>query len=256
MKLNLVWIAVLALGCGKKKDEPPPAPFTGALTVERVMAAKDAVKLLEPWDKAYPKLLAKLGTPQKIEGGKHKWAAVEGDVCAYVEISSGDGKPFGKQGIVVDATQEPMTVDKSGPLFNRADCMEIAGKAGVPEDPNAPAPAADGVVTPADFQRYAVVGRSKWVGKQVTITGEVVSTGGVLVTIDKDARVDCVMKSDASSDLVGTQVTAAGTVKLSTSVTGAGDVSQSAQLADCTITPAAGVGDAAGSAGSADDAVK
>ena len=130
MKLAFVLPLALLVGCGKKDEGPPPAAFTGPLTVDRIMASKDVVKVFDPWDKALPKIEAKLGKAQKVdaEKGEYTWAAMDGDKCAYVVFSSGDGKEFGKEGVIVDMIQAPMTVEKDGPLGNRKDCLEAAGK--------------------------------------------------------------------------------------------------------------------------------
>src|SRR4051812_7870161 len=39
----------------------PPAPFTGTLTGDRVMASKDLVRPLEPWSSAQAKLEGQMG---------------------------------------------------------------------------------------------------------------------------------------------------------------------------------------------------
>lgn len=240
----------LLTGCAKKKEAPPPPPFTGTLTIERIMASKDTVKLMEPWPSALAKLEGQLGKPMKIDEakGKYQWAAIEGDSCAYVEIRSGDGKQYGKSGVVVDMTQEPMRVEKDGPLVNRADCLEIAGKSDLPpEDPNAAGPPADGVVAPADFEKLAVAGKSKWDGKKIKVTGKVTGTGGILLNVD---GASCILKTDADSALIGKVVTAEGTVRIKQMISGGGKRSEGAELADCVVTEADGAAPAAGSAGS------
>ena len=227
---------VFAIACGKKADEPPPAPFAGPLTVERIMAAKDTVKVFDTWSSALPKLEAKLGKPTKIDDktGDHKWAVVDGDRCAYIEFSSGDGKEYGKTGLIVDGVQAPMTVDKSGPPGNRVQCLEIAGKTDVPpEDPNAAGPPADGVVAPSDFDKLALAARSKWEGKQIKVTGKVTGFGGLLVNIE---GAKCIQKTNADPSLMDQTVTAAGTVRFTKGMTGAGEPTQDVELADCVVT--------------------
>jgi hypothetical protein len=251
----LIPAGFLLVGCAKKKEAPPPPPFTGTLTIERIMASNDLVKLMEPWPSALAKLEGQLGKPMKIDEakGKYQWAAMEGDSCAYVEVRSGDGKPYGKSGIVVDMTQEPMKVEKDGPLMNRADCLEIAGKSDLPpEDPNAAGPPDDGVVMPADFEKLAVAGKSKWEGKKIKVTGKVTGTGGLLLNVD---GASCILETDADSAMIGKVVTAEGTVKIKQMISGGGKRSEGAELADCVVTEAdgaapAGSGSASGSGSS------
>jgi hypothetical protein len=59
-----------------------------------------------------------------------------------------------------------------------------------------------------------------------------------------------IVKDPPDASLVGQEVTAAGTVKIQTSVSGGGDVKQYAELSSCTITPASGGGAGSGGAGS------
>ena len=225
MKLHIIAIT-LALGRGKK-DDSPPAPFTGVLTPDRIMAAKDPVKLGSSWSKALPILEAKLGKPQKVDGKKYKWAATEGDSCTYIVVQESDGK--------VDAYYNPMTVAKDGAIMNRAECLDILGKTGTPEDPNAPGPPSDGsTVAAADFLKNAVAGRSKWNGKRVKVSGKTPSAivGGDAVYVS-DVR--CETK-DAQSTPMNKDAIAEGTVKISRSVTGGGEYKDTAELVDCTIT--------------------
>lgn len=239
MKLVLSCSVLFVAACGSKKEAPPP-PFTGQLTIDRIMASKDAVELLAPWDRALAQLEAKLGKPSKVDEakGKFQWAAIEGERCAYVEVRRGDGKEFGKSGLVVASLQSPMTVDKDGPIMNRKDCLAIAGQpdpsdAPPPEDPDAAPPPADGVVAPADFEKLAMAGRSKWDGKQIKVTGEVTGTGGLLVNV---AGVKCIQKTDADASLIGQTVTAEGTVRYTQGITGGGKTVHGVELADCTVT--------------------
>jgi hypothetical protein len=234
MKRTLLLLAGLA-ACSKKQAEPPPPPFTGTLTVDRVMSVKDTVKVTQSWPAALAKLEGKLGKPQRIDEakGRYQWAAMDGDTCAYFVVGTGDGKPAGKSGIIVDLIQSPMKVEKDGPLMNRDDCLEIAGKSTVaPEDPNAAPPPADGVVAPGDFEKLAVAGKSKWEGKRIKVTGKVTGTGGLLLNVD---GASCILAKDADPALIGKTVTAEGTVKFKKLLSGAG-ASVGVELADCTAT--------------------
>lgn len=238
--------ANLTAACGKSEPAPPPVkpPFAGPVTIDRIMNSKDLAQVFDPWDQALAKLKGELGEPQRVKGGSHQWAAVEGEDCAYIGFDRGDGAKYNKQGEIVVGAEHPQRVGKDGALMNRAECMEIAGKAGTPEDPAAAGPPADGTPVPtAFFTANALGGRSKWVGKRVKVTGEANSAGGLRLGLGDD--VACDGKADADATLIGKTVTVEGTVKLETLVTGGGDVSQRAVLADCVVVPAPGVAAAA-----------
>jgi len=129
-----------------------------------------------------------------------------------------------------------MKVEKDGPLMNRADCLEIAGKSDLPpEDPNAAPPPADGVVAPGDFEKLAVAGKSKWEGKKIKVTGKVTGTGGLLLNVD---GASCILAKDADSAMIGKTVTAEGTVRITKGITGGGKRTEGAELADCVVTVA------------------
>lgn len=167
--MKLAVIAVFAAAaCSKKK---PPEPFKGPLTVERIMAAKDAVKPFDEWNEGYALLQSKLGPPTKIDGKKYEWAAMNGDDCAYMMVEQEDGKKFNKEGVMVGAVQEPGKYGPHDAMMNRDDCLEILGKDVAPEDPNAAGPSETNQVK--DVVANAVSGRSKWKGKQIKVTGNV-----------------------------------------------------------------------------------
>lgn len=238
----LLGAASLAAACGKSEPAPPPVkpPFAGPVTIDRIMQSKDLVQVFDPWDQAFAKLQGELGKPQRVKGGSHQWAAVDGDDCAYVGFDRGDGAKYNKQGEIVVGAEHPQRVAKDGPIGNRGECLEIAGKAGTPEDPAAAGPPADGTPVPtAFFAGNAVSGRSKWVEKRVKVTGEVMSSGGLRLGLTDD--VACDGKATADAALFGKTVTVEGTVKLETLVTGGGEVSQRAVLGDCVVVPTPGV---------------
>lgn len=233
MKRTLLILAVLA-ACAEKTAEPPPPPlFTGSLSVARIMTSGTRVKVMEPWSTALPKLEARLGKPMKIdEDGDHKWAAMDGDTCAYLEVRVSDGERLGKKGRFVTMLQAPMKVEKDGPPTLRDDCLEIAGKPSLPEDPDAAPPPTDGIVAPADLERLALAGRSKWEGKKVKVTGRVTRIGGVFVGID---GANCLLAKDADAALLDKTVTAEGTVRIQRTLHATGSPWR-VELADCTVT--------------------
>lgn len=235
---------------------PPPPPFTGKLTIERVMASKDTVQPLAPWADGFARLQAALGAPTRVDGDKYEWAVVEGDDCAYTYVSKEDGAKYQAQGEVVGMTVAPMKVGKDGPLMNRKDCLEITGvTAGPPEDPNAAGPPADGAAVAADaFRTQAIAGRSKWKGQAVKVSGVLASTSTstsgadswVTVSLkagdaDEGKTVSCNLAKNAPAPTatIGTPVVASGTVEIREMMSmGDGSTTLEAALADCTIEAA------------------
>jgi len=231
-------VVVVALtGC---KKAAPPEPFKGKLTGAIIMSTKDLVHPFDPWEDAFAQLQGKLGPPthvkQGTDGPYYQWAVEEGEACTYVEVGQEDGKKYKKDGLMVGAVQSPMTIDKTGPIGNRADCLKILGKdGGPPEDPNAAPPPADGVATPELVLENAVKGRSKWAGKKLKITTTLEGTGGLALTLGKAGLV-CVLAANAPADLaLGAPITVEGTVKFETWISGAGDPSMKAELDPCAI---------------------
>ncbi len=176
----LIALSAMPMGCKKdpssgkpadpkpadKKPEPPPKPFTGALTADRIMGAKDLVKPFNPWAEANAKLEAQLGKATFTKGDWSTWAVLTGDSCAYLKVQKvADG------GGQVGAVQQPMTVAKDGPVMNWDECREGTGmKLEPPEDPNAPAPPADGTpITVAQLRDGVAKAKSKWIGQKVTL---------------------------------------------------------------------------------------
>jgi hypothetical protein len=260
-RLAIVIALVAATGCkGKdqdaKPDEAAPAPATGPLTIERIMAAKGVVSPLDPWDRGLAKLEATLGKPTRVVDDEHQWAVVEGDTCAYLTVSREDGAPYQQPGPVVGMVMSPMTVEKDGPMMNRRDCLAITGvAAGPPEDPDAPSPPEDGSAVPvADFRDAAVKARSRWKGKAVTVagvlTGTSTSTSGAdsWVTVKLKAATDeagdavsCSLPKNAEAPAVapGQAVLARGTVDIAEWMSAGDDSSRlEARLSECTIEAA------------------
>ncbi|HSN29074.1 MAG TPA: hypothetical protein VLT45_22455 [Kofleriaceae bacterium] len=223
-------LAVLLAACSKKK---PPEPFKGPLTVERILAAKDAVKPFQPWSDAYAVLQEKLGAPTKIDGTKYKWAAMAGDDCAYMIVEQDDGKQFHKDAPMVGMVQEPGKYGPHDAMMNRDDCLEILGKDVAPEDPNAAGPTDDNQVK--DIVGNAVKGRSKWDKKQIKVTGTVKQTGSLVVLADPtdDAQtIHATMKEGVAQPELGKPVTLTCTVKITKWMSGSG-TSLEAELDAC-----------------------
>lgn len=227
---KLALVLLLAAACSKKK---PPEPFKGPLTVERIMAAKDAVKPFQPWSDAYAVLQEKVGAPTKIDGTKYKWAAMAGDDCAYMIVEQDDGKQFHKDGPMVGMVQEPGKYGPHDAMMNRDDCLEILGKDVAPEDPSTPGPAETNQIK--DVVGNAIKGRSKWDGKQIKVTGNVKQGGSTVVladTSDDAQTITANMKQGAASPELGKPATLTCTVKIHKWMSGSG-TSLEASLEDC-----------------------
>ena len=230
-------VILLVAACSKTKA--PREPFTGKLTPKLILEAKNLVEPFDPWDEAFELLQHKLGKPTRVKprasGEYYQWAALDGDACTYFEVGKESGAQYKKEGMMVGGVQAPATFDKNGALFNRAECMEIVGKAGPPEDPTAAPPPANGIASPDLVVENAVKGRSKWTGKKLTVATTLEGTGGMALTLGKAGLV-CILKDNASADLVlGKEIMVEGTVKIATMVSMGGDVSMRAELEPCAI---------------------
>lgn len=273
LALSCAGLAALAAGCKDKKEDAAagsaaapgsgsaPAvklePYTGKLTADRIMRAKGVVKPFDPWDAGFAQLQALLGAPTRVDGARHTWAVVEGDACAYFQVSRDKGADYNMDGIIIGTVQSPMQTTKGGgPIGNHQECLKAAGvPLGPPEDPNAAGPPADGSPVPiADVRTHVIPGRSKWKDQQVkvaaTLGGVSTSTSGgdrfVTVSLtagagDKEDALSCSLEKNAPApDLKqGSAVIAAGkmTIQEWTSM-GTGDVKLKPSLASCTITAA------------------
>ncbi|MBV8756124.1 MAG: hypothetical protein JO257_02545 [Deltaproteobacteria bacterium] len=228
---KLVLVALVA-ACSKKA---PPEPFKGPLTVDRIMAAKDAVKPFQPWPDAFAVLQSKLGAPTKVDGTKYKWAAMSGDDCAYMIVEQDDGKQFHKDGPMVGMVQEPGKYGPHDAMMNRDDCLEILGKDVAPEDPNAAGPADTNQVK--DVVSNAVNGRSKWKGKQIKVAAKVKQTGSLVVladTSDDAQEIHAEMKDGVTPPEQDKVVTLTCTVKIDKWMSGNGTKLE-ASLEQCTL---------------------
>ena len=230
---------ILVVACSKRA---PREPFKGALTAKLVMEAKNLVEPFDPWDDAFELLQHKLGKPTRIQpresGEYYQWAVLDGDACTYFEVGKESGAKYKKEGFMVGTVQSPMTLDKTGAAFNRADCLEIVGKGGPPDDPNAAPPPANGIASPELVMANAVTGRAKWVGKKLTVATILKGIGGMALTLG-DAGLVCVLSETAPAALsaqLGKDIMVEGTVKLSRMVSmGTGEASWRAELSPCAI---------------------
>ena len=223
---------LIAAACGKgSKDQAPPKPFEGPLTVAKVMAAEKTVKMFQAWDEAFAKLQGAVGPPTKVDGAKHYWAAMEGDDCAYFYVENENNK--------VGTIQSPMTVGKDGPIMNRAECLKLVGKGPAAEDPNAPGPRDGGpAYEVADVATQAVAARSKWTGKQIWITGNVTQMMGdealLRDRVNEDVKLPCKLDAGATPPPMK-QVVMQATVGIREFVRGTGEPGMDAELTKCSV---------------------
>ena len=226
----------------------PPAPFTGKLTGERVMGAKDLTHPFEKWTTAEPKLLAQLGKATYVKDGKmNMWAVAEGDDCWYVEVEK---QTDGTVGIV----SSPMKVSKGGPIMNWDECLTAAGvRKEAVEDPNAPGPPTDGkVLGLLEVKDGATKARSKWSKAKVTMKGlylnvtRMESNGVASANISMTAAkgdfkntVSCSLtdpKTAPDKLMQYAPLKVTGTVQVNDMISLGGDRSLSVSLEDCSIT--------------------
>jgi hypothetical protein len=230
-------------------------PFTGELTAERVLGARDLVKPFDPWDVGFARLQAQVGAPTRIDGARHVWAIVEGDTCAYFYVTKDDGADYKVEGTIVGTVQAPARTAKDGSAGDHNACLEAAGVAvGPPEDPAAAGPPADGsAVALADLRKVVIAGRSKWKDQRIKVAaifgGVSTSTSGgdsyvtaslTVGTDDSEKPLSCSLaKNQAVPPALtpGTAVIAEGTVAIQEWTKGS-DVTLEAALTDCTLLPA------------------
>lgn len=235
---------------------PPPAPPPPPrLTVERLLSTRGLLDgALRPWDQALATATDHLGPPTRVDGPRAQWAAIDGARCAYAVIERQDGTPSGVRGDVAAVITPPTAVEADGPALARRDCLRLAGATpGPPEDPQAPAPPADGTPVTVDaFRTGAVVARSRWAGRSVRVVGRLTGTAAaagdaraLTATLaagpDDAARpVSCALVGPPPRLAAGSEVVASGTVRIAEWVTvGSGDIAVEAVLDACTLTAAA-----------------
>lgn len=271
--IALACFALAALvGCGDKTSATasatasaaPLEPFTGKLTGERILSAKDLVEPLQPWGDALAILESKMGKATRVKDAYYEWAVVEGTDCTYVQVEKSSESDYVKGGsteAVVGAVMNPQRIEKGGPIGNYSECLGIAGVSlGPPEDPNAKGPPTDGAALGvATFAKDAVAGRSKWKGQRVKIAGHLKTTSTMTMTsgstttethnailvpsADEGApEITCTLRAgEEKPELSGSRkAVAEGRVAIRESMTLGGDASIEASLEDCAVTVSAG----------------
>jgi hypothetical protein len=255
------FVMVLPLAACKKKAENLD-PYTGALTGERILGAKDLVKPFDVWDHGLAKLQHQLGKPTRILDKKYGWAVIEGDKCTYVYVEQEEKSKYSKDAkpgeLMVGAVLDPMAIEKSGAMMNYGECLKIAGKeVGPPEDPNAPAPPTDGsAVTLERLRDLGIKGRTKWKDQRVKVealfsNSTTASAGSVSTTtlsrVAKQGDADstgCVLVAGQPTPgaMQYTPITVEGKVTISEWMSGGGESKLSIALEDCKVVALAADG--------------
>ncbi len=125
----LLLAALLAVGCG---DSGPPKPFTGTVTIDRLLTEdgqknRDAVRVCdEPWDAAMATIQSRLGPTFKVKDNEYSWAAGDAERCAMITFERGECPPsWNKPGPHVSMVMGPgITVKGDGARHD--ECVAIA----------------------------------------------------------------------------------------------------------------------------------
>jgi hypothetical protein len=155
-------LALALTGC--RNDEAAPAPddtgpatspsapvtaaqaYAGPRSLARLEQAKAEVKPFMAWNAAYAKLLARVGTPDLIDGGEHYWYLKLGDKCHELFVENAGGEvgavSFGAYGKIMKRQWERCAAAEPTPA---ADAL---GAAEAPAAPPAPV-GASAVTAPA-----------------------------------------------------------------------------------------------------------
>ncbi len=224
----------------------PSTPFTGALTGDRVMGAKDLVHPFDAWPAAEAKLEAQMGKATLVKGDRNTWAVAQGDDCFYVEVEK---QKDGTVGMVMG----PMKVSKGGPIMNWDECLTGAGvRKEAAEDPNAPGPPTDAkAIGVVDLRDGVTKARSKWSGAKVTVKGLYLSTthlesngvemANVSITAakaDLKNMISCSLADSKTAPAKARQydpITVTGTVRPRDMLTGGGDKIVDVELEGCSL---------------------
>lgn len=154
-------------GASSSASARTPPPFTGTVTIERLLAAQGLAAPGERWGPALAKLEAQVGKPARVrEDGTRVWVAIEPSRCALLEVARTEEDLVG---LVLPAA----VTERAGDAEAYRSCMAAAGvDLGPPEDGNAAGPPTGGSVVPLEmFVDLAVKARSKWKGKRVRVLG-------------------------------------------------------------------------------------
>lgn len=118
---------------------PPPGPAVASepLTSERLLAAKGIADDLEGWTLGYPKVLARLGPPQrvqrKVDGEYHQWAFADDASCTsftlHKTVVVGGGVPQVARQSAPIRVAKPKKLDEAD-ADSRAyvECLAVLGR--------------------------------------------------------------------------------------------------------------------------------
>jgi hypothetical protein len=224
----------------------PQAPFTGTLTGEQIMGAKDAVHPFQSWGAAQSKLESIVGKATLVKDDKYMWGVSQGDDCWYMEV---DKQADGTVGMVMT----PMKVSKGGAIMNWHDCLLAAGvRKEAIDDPNAPGPPQDKPVAIADIQAGASTGRSKWNNAKLSVSGLFLNTSTQTMNgVESSSAILTGQKGDLKNTLTCQltdpksmppkakqydPITVSGTLVVSEMITGAGEGVLGFTIKDCSVT--------------------
>lgn len=96
---NTLILALTLAACGSaEKKVDRPAPYTGALTLERIDQARSAAQLRDPWDDALAKVAAVAGAPTAQTDTSATWALSDGEHCASFQLTRKENHVGGTSG--------------------------------------------------------------------------------------------------------------------------------------------------------------
>jgi hypothetical protein len=139
---------------GASVSQPTPAPLaveTSPLTSERLLAAQGIADDLEGWTLGYPKVLARLGPPQRVQrkadGEYHQWAYADDAACTsftlHKTVVVGGGVPQVARQSSPIRVAKPVKIDEAAADARAyVECLAILGRspasdAGADERPDA-----------------------------------------------------------------------------------------------------------------------
>lgn len=73
-------------GSSKGKSKGGTSSTASGHRKDDLAAAKDMIKPFQPWDDSYKKVSDKVGSPDKVDGDKNYWYALEADGCSILEV--------------------------------------------------------------------------------------------------------------------------------------------------------------------------
>ncbi len=90
-------LTLTACGAAEKKVDRP-APYTGALTFERIDQARGAAQLRDDWEDALAKVAAVAGAPTAKTDTSATWALSDGEHCASFQLTRKENRVGGTSG--------------------------------------------------------------------------------------------------------------------------------------------------------------